>query len=457
MLRPRQQQAIEAIRQAYRDKYRSPLLCAATGFGKSHTASVIIRDALKKGKTVWFLAHLKEILNATSAKLDSERIAHGWIAAGKKPSPQHVQLAMIQSLARRLDKLSPPDLMIVDEAHLAVSKTYQDVFEWAPKSYRLHLTATPTRLDGRGLGEIADIIIPTCSTQDLIDEGLLAPIRYFAPQTMDFSGLKTVGGDYSADDLAEAMNKPSITGDAVREYRKVAHGRPAIAFCVSIKHAQDVAAAFCEAGYRAVAISGESDAEARDSALAGLKDGSLDVVCNVFLWVAGVDLPEVSCIIMLSPTKSLTKYLQSIGRGLRIHPGKPDCVIIDHAGNLAEHGNPAAMREWTLDAKPEGKKKKKPEVSIKTCPVCMAVVYSLATECACGHKFEPMPREIKYVDGELAEIELKRQEEIQKRERRKQQGRAQTFDELVAVGVARKMANPYGWAKHVFNARQNRR
>lgn len=461
-LRPRQQQAIDDLTAAYRSGFRAPVLVAATGFGKTHTSATLIRRSLAKGKRVWFIAHLKEILTATSLKLDDEKIPHGWIAAGRDGNHRlHVQVAMVQTLVRRLHLYTPPDLIIVDEAHLAVASTYQQIFEWAgagPKFSRsggahlLHLTATPQRLDGRGMDEVADILVPTCSTQDLIDEGLLAPIRYYAPSEPDLTGVRTTAGEFNQGDLAEAMNKPRITGSAVAHYQKLAHGRPAVAFCVSIKHANDVAAEFSAAGYRAVAISGDSDTLERDAALQGLREGSLDVVCNCALWVAGVDAPSIGCIILLAPTQSVVKFLQSVGRGLRIHEGKPDCVVLDHAGNVQRHGLPTQTREWSLQAIEKKKNAKKSEVPVKTCPTCFATVLSMVTDCACGHHFEPVERVLEQVEGDLKEITAAAQAQATV-QRKQEQGRAQTMDDLVRIGRSRGMKRPELWARHVIRAR----
>lgn len=459
LLRPRQVSAIDNVSLAYKHGFKSPVLVAPTGFGKTHTSAEIIRRALAKGKRIWFLAHLREILQATSAKLNAEGIHHGWISAGNISDRRRaVQVCMVQTLVRRLDRYEPPDFLIVDEAHLAVANTYQEIFKWAkagPKfwqpggAFLLHLTATPQRLDGRGLSEISDTLIPTCSTQELIDEGLLSPIRYYAPQTVDLSGVASRGGDFAQDQLAKLMDKPRITGSAVAEYRKVAHGRPAVAFCVSIEHAQHVAAEFAAAGYRSTAISGESDPVVRDAALQGLQQGRLDVVCNCALWVAGVDAPAIACIIMLAPTQSLTKYLQSVGRGLRTHPGKDCCVILDHAGNLARHGAPTSVRDWSLEATQKKKGAKKSEISVKTCPSCFATVASAATDCSCGHHFQPVARVIEEVDGELQAVDL----QAQRVEQRREQGRAQSEQDLVAIGRARGIKRPELWARHVLRAR----
>lgn len=449
-LRPRQVKAISDITAAFQAGFKAPILVAPTGFGKTHTSAEIIRRAIGKGKRVWFLAHLKEILDATAGKLRAEGISHGFIMAGRLTDRRHkVQIVSVQTAVRRLDRLEKPDLIIIDEAHLAVASTYQQIANWAD-CWRLLLTATPVRLDGRGMREVADCIVNTCSTGELIDEKLLSPITYYEPSRPDLSRVATLGGEFNQGDLVVAMDKPTITGSAVDHYGRHARHRPAIAFCVSVEHAQHVAADFVAAGFRAVAISGNSDPVIRDAALTDLQGGRLDIVCNCQLWVAGVDAPAVSCIILLAPTKSIVKYLQSIGRGLRTHPGKDCLVVLDHAGNKDRHGSPLDLREWTLDAKARRKGVAPPnEVPVKTCPKCFATVASSATGCLCGHHFVPADRSVEEVEGELVAVDLQAARQAQ----RKEQSRAQTEDDLAAIGRARGMKRPELWARHVIRAR----
>lgn len=443
-LRERQKKAVADITAAFKSGYKSPILVMPTGGGKTHTASVIIRMALAKGKRIWFLAHLQEILYATAAKLRAEEIPYGFIMADQ-PGDRHqaVQIVSVFTLARRLARYAPPDFIIVDEAHLAVADTYQAVFQWAkagPKYWKpggaflLHLTATPQRLDGRGMGEVADVIVPTCSTGDLIDEGLLAPIRYFEPTVIDTDG------------------KRKLVGEPIDHYRRHAHGRPAIAFCVSNDEAERNAALFSRAGYRTLAISGDSDPVLRDAAMRGIQDGQLDVVFNCKLWVAGVDVPAVSCILDLAPTDSLTRYLQGLGRGLRTHPGKEDLIYLDCVGNRARHGSPTAERIWTLASRADGSGAVKNEVSVKTCPACYGTVASVATHCRCGHEFEVVGRVLERMDGELHEVgddsvapakpALPSPEYIK-----------QTEAELVEIGRKRGLRRPELWARAVLRER----
>lgn len=439
-LRPHQALALDDLRAAYREGRRAPVLVMGTGGGKTATAAVIIRSAVARGKRVWFMAHLREILDTTSAKLDSEGIAHGYIMAGRPESPDlPVHVVMVQTAVRRLDRLPRPDLIVIDECHLAVAATYRQVVAAVGRPVLLGLTATPVRLDGRGLVEMFDQLVMSCDTAQLQAEGLLVPIRYYAPSRPDLTGIRTVAGDYAQGDLAERMNRPSVTGDAVDHYRKLAHGRPCVVFCTNVRHAEDTAAAFRAAGYRAIAISGESATDERTGALDRLRTGELDVVVNCQLWVAGVDCPAIGCVILLAPTKSVTKYLQSIGRGLRTAPGKQDLVVLDHAGNAFTHGLPTETREWTLEGAKRKARATDDVEAVRQCERCY-FVFKPAPVCpSCGHAHTPKPTKLEQRAGELAEIT-----EI-KRKQRQEVWRARTIEDLQKIAAQRGYSAGWAW------------
>lgn len=448
-LRPRQLQALDGVRAAYREGKRAPIMVAPTGFGKTATAAVIIRRAMERGRRVWFMAHLREILDTTSAKLTAEGIAHSYVMAGRPHDyGAEVHVVSVQTAARRLADLSRPDLVVIDECHLAVAATYRLVVEAVGSPVLLGLTATPARLDGRGLGEMFDTIVPTCTTAELIAEQLLVPIRYYAPSRPDLAGVRTVAGDYAQGELADAMNKPSITGDAVAHYRKLAHGRPCVVFCTNVRHAEDTAEAFRLAGYRATAISGQTATDERTGALERLRAGDLDVVVNCQLWVAGVDCPVIGCVILLAPTKSVTKYLQSVGRGLRTAPGKQDLVVLDHAGNAFTHGLPTEAREWTLEGAKKRTRQADDVATVRQCERCY-FVFPPAPVCpSCGHAHVPKLRQIKQTDGELEQLlEVKRQ-------RRQEVGKARTVEDLKRIAEERGYS--MGWVWNMARIRQAR-
>lgn len=467
-LRPRQEQAISDLRAAYTAGKIAPILVASTGFGKTATSIEMIRNAVSKGLRVWFMAHLKEILNDTADRLIAAKIRHGYIWAGHLADRRRqVQVVSVQTAANRLDRIEKPDLIIVDEAHLAVANTYQVIFEWAcagPKFYKkggarlLHLTATPRRLDGRGMGEVADDIVLTCSSQDLINEGLLAPLRYLTPNTPNMTGARHVAGDFNSADAAAVMLDRVIVGSALDHYLRLGHGRPGLGFCVDIASARQYAEEFAKAGLRTLAISGDDHDDLRYRAQEDLQNGKLDFVFNCKLWIAGVDVPALSYIADLAPTESLVRYLQGLGRGLRTHPGKENLIYADHAGNLARHDNPLMMREWSLHAsETKGRGGKKQEMPVKECPSCRATVAAAATACICGHVFETQARELEQVEGELTEVQLAQQEVQRAITPKQHQGMAKDRDALIALGRKRGQQNPEKWADYVLAGRAQKK
>ena len=446
-LRPRQSQAVADLRQAYASGSRAPILVAPTGFGKTATAAEIVRLCISRGRSVWFLAHLREILDDTSGRLIAAGIHHGHIRAGRSADySQLVQVVAVQTAVRR-HRLPRPHLVIVDECHLAIAKTYRKVIAAAGHPLLLGLTGTPQRLDGRGLREVFDLLVPTCSTAELIDEQLLAPVRVFAPPGADLSGIGRRGGDFDQGQAGAVMSRPAVVGDALSHWKKLCAGRRGVAFTTTVGHAEAVADQWRSAGYRAMAVHGGSDDAERREAIAGLRAGRLDLVACAQLWIAGVDVPEIDAVIWLRPTSSLTAWLQGNGRGLRTAPGKRDLLVLDHVGNAARLGHPLTVHEWGLDGRTKRDREQAP--SVKVCPACFSALPSAAPRCPeCGHAFVAERRELEHVDGELVEL--------QQVERRREQASAATLEELIRVGRRRQMKNPAGWARHVMAARSLR-
>ena len=446
-LRPRQLQALTDLRQAYASGSRAPILVAATGFGKTHVSCEIVRQAVAKGRNVWFLAHLSEILDDTSTRLTAGGISHGNIRAGRSADySQKVQVVAVQTAVRR-PRLPRPDLIIVDECHLAIAESYRKVIAAAGYPLLLGLTGTPQRLDGRGLREVFDRLVWTCSTADLIAEQLLAPVRVFAPPGADLSGIGRRGGDFDQGQAGAVMSKPAVVGDALSHCKKLCAGRRGVAFATTVAHAEAISEQWRQAGYRAMTVHGKSDDAERREAIAGLRAGRLDLVACAQLWIARVDVPEIDAVIWLRPTSSMTAWLQGNGRGLRIAPGKRDLLILDHVGNCARLGHPLKVHEWSLDGRT--KRDREAASSVKVCPKCFSAMASAARECPdCGHEFVVERRELQTVDGELVEVTSV--------ERKREQANANTLDELIAIGRRRGMKSPAGWARHVMAARSLR-
>lgn len=410
-LRPYQESAIEGVRDAFRAGRRAPLLVAPTGAGKTVMFGFVAQQTASRGKRVLILAHRKELIRQASRKLYDADVPHGIIAPGNTPTRDLVQVASVQTLGRRLNdpRYSAPDLIVVDEAHHAVAGQWRDVVSAYPSARILGVTATPERMDGKGLGieagGIFDEIVIGPSVPDLIEGGFLAPARIFAPsEAPDLSGIRTRGGDYEAGALADAMGKPTIVGDAVAHYGRHTPGQPAILFSPSVAHAEAMAEAFRGAGYRAVAASGATPAPQRDAAIAGLATGAVQVLCSCDLISEGLDVPAVSAVILLRPTKSLGLYLQQVGRGLRPAPGKTHLTVLDHAGNTLRHGPPELVREWSLAGRAKKAKKGDDAPPARQCSECFAV-HSPAPACPeCGFVYPVQSREIEHVDGDLSDV-----------------------------------------------------
>jgi superfamily II DNA or RNA helicase len=397
------------------------------------------------------LAHRVELLEQISRTLREFQVPHGMIALGYiSDRRQQVQVASVFALARRIERYEAPDLIIVDEAHHAIKKsTWGAVIGAFPKAKLLGVTATPIRLSGEGLRDLFECMVQGPTVRDLIEQGALSHYRLFAPAGIDLSGVHTKMGDFVRGELVNAVDKPSITGNAVAHYQRLAEGKRAVAFCVSVEHAEHVAAQFKAAGVPSASIDGNMDKMLRSQVLASFAAGDLLVLTSCDLISEGFDVPAIEVAILLRPTQSLGLYLQQVGRCLRVFPNKSEAIILDHAGNVSRHGLPDDERIWSLDGKVKTRKSKPAEVPVKTCPKCFATVASVATHCRCGHEFKAAVREINHVEGKLQEIDPK-QARI---EARREQSRAQTEADLVAIGRARGMKRPELWARHLLRAR----
>ena len=444
-LRPYQQQLITDIRLQYQLGHRKVLAVLPTGGGKTVCFSYIAEQAAKKGNRVLVLVHRQELLDQASRSMT---VPHGRISAGKAMDLSHVvQVASVQTVARRLHLL-PRDffqLLVVDEAHHTTAGTWARVIEHFSQAKLLGVTATPIRGDSRGLGEHYQAMVEGPSAAWLTDNGYLALARVLAPPGFDTTGLRKRMGDF---DTREAEHRiGTIMGDCLSHYRKHLDGQTAIAFCCSVAHAEAVARLFISAGIPAASIDGSMTSEQRRDLLQALGTGRLKVLTSCALIGEGVDVPSVGGCILLRPTASVALHLQMIGRCLRPQPGKR-AVVLDHVGNTLRLGHHLEPREWTLDGLRKRDRDAAP--SVKVCPTCFATSISTAQVCReCGHVFAPPERrELQVVDGELVEIAIAA--------KRREQGGAQSLEDLIALGQQRGYKNPVAWAKHVMAARQTK-
>jgi superfamily II DNA or RNA helicase len=406
-LRPYQSQLIDLARGSFSTGHHSVLVVAPTGSGKTVIFADIARGAVAHSNRVLVLVHRREIMEQTRAKLYDLGITAGQIAPGRPPTADMVQVAMIQTLVRRLAQVRRPDLIIVDECHHVLpDNSHGRALAYWREVPRLGFTATPERLDGRGLAESFDDLIIGPTIAELVKGGFLSyPVLYAPPGPATDYHVRR--GDFDTDEQEKAMSARSIVGDVIQHYRRHFDGLPAICFCVNVEHSKLMAAQFSNAGYLALPVYGDMPDGERQAALDGLREGRVQMVTSCDLISEGFDTPAVAGVILLRRTMSLGLYLQQVGRSLRPFPGKTRAVILDHAGNYALHGHVLAERRWSLNSTRRDPRKEKPPETTN-CPQCYGCWPGHPAKCpGCGFEFKQAPerkgKDFRTIEGELVE------------------------------------------------------
>ena len=442
-LRPYQLELFQKTQTAFLQGYRRPLVVAPCGAGKSYLFAEMVRKTKGEALVLTHRQELKEQHEALFRKLGIE----------------NARVAMILTEANRLGQYTTPSLIVADEAHLSRSNSWMQVIRHYD-TWTVGLTATPVRLDGKPLGDVFSTLIEGVDVKWLIANKNLAPYEYYAPTAVDTDGLRKVAGDFVVTDLEKLMNERAVYGNVIESYRKFADGERTIAYCVSVGHAKATAEAFNSVGIRAEAISAGTPERRRREIMEDFRCGRITVLCNVGIISEGVSIDEVGCCMLLRPTDSVALGIQQMMRCMRYLPGKT-AKIIDCVANFSRIGLPDDDREWSLGEP----LKRKPRVDengnfyIRTCNECF-MTFKTAPVCPfCGAEYPLHPREIKAHE----EIELKRitaeemvRVEAEKKKARMEQGRAQTFEELVAIGKKKGYRNPSFWASQVMRGRKRR-
>ena len=441
MLRDYQQDLYQKTADAFRAGFRRPLVVAPCGAGKSYLFAEMIRNTHGE---VLVLTHRQELKEQHEKLLRDLGIQNG-------------RVSMILTEANRLGRYPKPALIVADEAHLSRSNSWMKVIRHYD-TWTVGLTATPIRLDGKPLGDIFDTLVEGVDTKWLIEHKRLAPYVYYAPTLVETDGLRTVCGDFVTSDLEQLMNERAIYGDVIKSYRKFADGERTIAYCVSVNHARQTRDAFRAAGISAEYLSAGTPAGRRKQVMDDFRNGQITVLCNVGIISEGVSIDEVSCCLLLRPTESVALGIQQMMRCMRYLPGKT-AKIVDFVGNYTRVGLPDEEREWDL-GKPLVRKPRldgNGDFYIRSCPECY-MTFKTAPICPfCGTEYPLSPREIKaHADIELARITAEETERLAeaKRKSRAEQGRATTFEELVALGRKRGYKNPAFWAGQVMRGRR---
>ena len=464
VLRDYQTSMIQGCRAAMHRKVRRILLQAPTGAGKTALASFMAGQTAASGKGVWFICHRAELVMQTSLTFRKFGIGHAFIAAGYPMNLRElVQVCSIDTLKGRLATLIAPKVAIIDECHHANAAGWALVVQWLFENgaYVIGLSATPRRLDGRGLGEHFDEMVLGPTVAWLIQEGHLAPYRAFIPDAPDMKGARKQMGDWRKADAAERMDKPKLTGNIIRHWKKHADGLRTIGFGVTVAHSQHLAASFCQAGIPAAHLDGGTDKGERKRIIQEYAAGRLQVLFNVSLFGEGFDLSAIAqtdvtidCLIDAAPTQSLANVVQRWGRALRPKDGKT-AILLDHAGNMLRHGFPDDDREWSLDGEEQGKAASDngpppPHV----CVECFnAIRQPLPPTCPhCGASLRAEQAEIEVADAELGEATAETKDAIRARLKR-EQAECKSLGELVALGQRRKYKSPTTWANKIMSSR----
>ncbi len=337
----------------------------------------------------------------------------------------------------------------VHNCHHGVANTWRKIFNYFPKAYLVGLTATPARTNGNGLSEICDKLIIGPSVSELIEQGFLAPYKYYAPPiSLDLEGVKIKMGDYDQKEIAIRVDKPVITGQAIQHYKTLAEGKQAIIYCASIQHSKNTVDSFIEAGYKAKHVDGETSADERRKAIAEFKSGTLTIMSNVQLFGEGLNLPNVEVVILLRPTQSLVLHTQQSMRSMRPGLGKT-AIIIDAVGNVFRHGLPTDIQEWSLEGIKKHKKSDPSLISLRQCLQCYSC-HKPSDVCPyCGYVYPVTIRQLAEQAGELKELTV-----IEKKQKRMEVGMCRTQNEITAIAFERKYAK--GWVKFTCESKKIR-
>ena len=351
----------ERIEKALR-LHRSVMAQMPTGTGKTYLLTAVI-DSFVNGnpmEKVWIVAHRRELVSQID---ETVRKFHSYYASNTSSLLSSVKAMSIQWLMRHYDEIEEePGIIVIDEAHHALAKTYKEMWERFPNAKFLGLTATPCRLNGKGFTDLFDILVQSWSVPEFISKGRLA--------TYDFVSIKSDGvtqrlidslqkrgadGDYQNKEMDMLLNKKPSIERLYQSLEEFGKDRKGIVYAINISHAQKITKLYQEHGVKAIAIDSKTPATERQQDIEAFKKGDIQVLVNVDIFSEGFDCPDVEFVQLARPTLSLAKYLQMVGRGLRVATGKKNCVIIDNVGLYRVFGLPSQV--WNWNAMFEGKLK----------------------------------------------------------------------------------------------------
>ena len=382
---PFQQDILNRARQRIAAGARRLILCAPTGAGKTAISSAIIAGAQAKGKKCMFICHRSELREQAKKTLRDCGVEAGVIAANAFSALHRpVQVAQIGTLARRKERWKNwgAAVFIVDECHHIAAPSWRETIAClAENAVVVGLTATPQRLDGKGLNDDFDEIIQSPDIRQLIEIGRLSDFDTFTTkEKYDLARVHVERGDFSQRDLEKQIGNKRVR-NVVEAYQRHGKGGKAIFFGVSVRHSREVEEWFIQKGIKARHLDGKTPPKERERIVRDFDTGDLQVLCNCGIVSEGFDCPSASVLMDDAPTMSLTNYLQRVGRVLRYQKGKR-AVILDLAGNYMRHGLADLPREWSLEGRKRTRKNAEKEAEgMRMCEKCYAVNHIAASHC----------------------------------------------------------------------------
>lgn len=361
-LRPYQQKAKKEIFESW-DEVDNVMLQMPTGTGKTRLFTSIISDInnysiqRKEPVKLLIIAHRTELIDQIDKSLDRYHVPHNVIAGRKgRDYKMPVIVASIQTIThpnnlKDAEKLNVR-FVIIDEAHHALAATYKKLWDMYPNSKKLGVTATPWRMNHQSFTDLFDKLVLSMPIKDFIKQGYLAPYKYFSLRSESdiFNTIDDIEldkfGEYKESSMEEKMDIGSIRAQLLDSYLSLADGKKGIIYAINIVHAKHISKEYQEAGYRAVCIDSKTPAAEREKCVKEFKQGKIDIIVNVDIFSEGFDCPDIEFIQLARPTRSLVKYLQQVGRGLRLTENKQECIILDNVGMYSRFGLPDARRHW---------------------------------------------------------------------------------------------------------------
>lgn len=433
-LRPYQENLIQNVRLAFKEKYKKILAVLPCGGGKTVCFAYMAENHIQKNpikNKVWFLVHRRELIEQTVNTFKKFNI-----------NMNNIFIGMVKSVSRNVSKYGKPTLIIFDEAHHATAKTWTNIIDYFPDVPVIGLTATPCRLNGDNLGSIFEKLVVGVSSNYLLKNNYLSQYDYYAPK-IDYILPEIKGSDY---DTSEIEFDSKIYGDVLKY---IDYNKKTIIYCPNIQFSMNLSKMI----NNSIHFDGSTPDKLREQIINDFRNGKIKVLLNVDLIGEGFDVPDCDCVMLLRPTQSTALYIQQSMRCLRPNENKK-AIIYDFVGNVFRHGLPTEDREWSLLNKVKCRNSNgMPDILSRMCNNCYRVYSGINPICPyCNFNNGKTKKQIE----EDKKAELEKIEQIEKKKKRMEVGMCSDLQSLIKIGKERGYKNPTFWAKQILKSRNNK-